>query len=153
MNIIFIDVDGPLIPGRIYILDYMYDDGIRRMEEIGCKLLREIMNRCNAKLVACTTHSRDENRFFKMFEHEGFSRDDFHQDWRTDYPLKNRDRKQAVYDWLDNHKNVEKYIIIDDHKFNDPNYIDINPEIGITLDNYRKATELLGNKDEFIVLI
>lgn len=152
MNIIFIDIDGPLLPGRAYILNYNHDE--RPLEEISCQFIKEIINRCDAKLVACTTHSRNKDALFKLLSSGGITKEMFHDDWKVMYPNnENISRQDAVKIWLSNHPDVENYVIIDDAPHADNNWIEVDREIGITINNYRKATKLLGNPDKFVVLI
>lgn len=147
-NIIFLDIDGVLLPGRQYILDI--DNSL---EPIGCKLVETIIERTNAKLVACTTWARNEDAFFKLIDTSNLKKY-FHDDWSCGYPSNNMTRQKSVQLWLQKHNDeVDNYIILDDTKHDDPNWIDIHPEIGITLDNYRQSTKILGNFDPFIVLI
>lgn len=151
MRIVFIDVDGPLIPGRAYILKS--ENAHRSLEPIGAEFLKSICSRCEAKLVACSTWASNKERFFKLFNDGDISESWFHKDWKVEYPHCDLTRQEAVKKWLDEHPGVEEYIIIDDAKHDDPNWIQVHPEIGITIDNYREATKRLGNLDKFVVLI
>ena len=149
MNIIFIDIDGPLIPGRSYILGHR--PGI---EEIGAKFLKELCSRCDAKLVACTTYAgRGKDLVLNMFVLKDIYERDFHSDWSIKYPNRGLTRQEAVKVWLEENPGVNNYVIIDDARHDDPNWIEVHPEIGITLENYRKATNILGNPDDFVVLL
>lgn len=147
MKIVFIDVDGPLMPARMYI--YGPHPGF---DPVCVKFLLEIIHRCNAKLVACTTHAmRGKEYLFNLFETNGIDTSLFHDDWSIG-KIGGNSRTELINAWLEKHK-PDRYCIIDDAKIDNRKVVRVNAEVGISPSDYRKATEMLGNPDPFVVLV
>lgn len=75
-----------------------------------------------------------------------------HKDWRTGgKPSSNR--YHEIGWWLDDHKKVTRYAILDDHEFIPPDwplldhFVKTDPERGITNENINRMLELLGRSD------
>lgn len=155
MKILFVDVDGPLIPASQFLLDKMCSFQ-RRIPELQIALLNAICERTGAKVVMNTTH----NMIFPHIPNirdamvsSGFCIDYFHKmEPSTQYP--NGSRSNAVRSWLSEFgSDVSDYICIDDAVCADDDHMElINPDIGLQLPEVNNIIHRLGG-NPFVVLM
>lgn len=131
MKVLFVDVDGPLIPATSLLMD------------IG------------ASVVMNTTHNRDFEGLPDICDAmvaTGFNVNFFHpRAKKTAYPAWNK-RNDAVRQWLASHSYIEDYLCIDDVVCASPDHmICVDPYIGLTL---RHANEIIARwgGDELVFL-
>lgn len=161
MKIIFLDIDGPMIPATMYLIDQYA--GFRRIfPETTVAVLKRMCENTGAKLVINSTHntcieSREVDGFTihtveeTLKRNHGFTDDHFHPDSRTRYPAVNR--LTAVTDWLALHPEVTDWVAIDDNNFTDnERLILVNPDTGIGVDVLNKVCEKLGGKPTYILI-
>lgn len=148
-NIIFLSI-GVLLPRKNYI----------RREEVKfdrtcCAFIKELCKECYAKIVICSifTLKNDYEKTIEKFIDTNFiNKENFHSDWKVDFPSIDicKTRKKAILEWLENHSNVDDFVILDNKKIDMGNAINIDPDIGITPNDFRRANRLLKNKQEFL---
>lgn len=156
MNIVFLDIDGVMIPGRSYIGVKSYPPPF---DPIAVQIVRDICDRCNARIVFNTMWSgrvlRDDLKMrVAINDMVSLMFDEKLENSITQYPYEVEDRLTAGLIWLAKN-NLEKtqYVFLDDHLINHYRAIPINPGIGLTVDDYVLATEILGNKQNFNVIL
>jgi hypothetical protein len=139
-RIIFLDIDGPIIPGGAYLLDPMCSHN-RIIPEIPVAIVREACKRGNAKVVFNTTHNRSWDGVDDIevaMVKAGFPAEYIHPDTKTHYPETRRD--EAVQEWLSRHPEVKDWIAFDDAKFTEAdNLIWVDPDAGLHLGHLAAA--------------
>jgi hypothetical protein len=137
MKVIFLDVDGPMKPTRC-------------SWQLSVAAINRIHEKTGAVVVFNSTWgARGLEYMTKVAGREGITAPIYDV---TDYPHLD-DRLLAIKKWLRENPGVEAWCALDDVKINHPSAILVDYDIGISPDNYREATRILGNEDRFVVLI
>lgn len=154
MKIIFQDIDGPLIPHRMYYTGFRPYDTMRNSfvwDPIAVQMINRICEICDAKVVFNTAHCENPAEIMK---HQAACNGlkFLHEDCKTSYPFTDN-RYQAITEWLDKHNTISDWIVIDDVQVCLSRQIKVDWKVGMTIENYRKACQLLGHEikiEEFI---
>lgn len=104
-NIIFLDIDGVLTSART---------GWLNMDPFSVTFIKWICKQANIQVVISSTWRCNRDR--KFFS-DIFGEEIIHYDWRTPWDLSDftmNCRGDEIQKWLDNHPEVERYLIIDD---------------------------------------
>ena len=171
MKIIFLDIDGVLNTSQTFIDIHKEwkTTGIRRVEidEFRVKYLADIIKETNAKIVLSSSwrifwndklvplnnQSKELERIFNKYNIKIFS--------KTCYG-KFKLRQEEIDDWLNNHNNIDNFIIIDDESFDLNKYVgnkliktsivsegdiirNMDDCIGLSKEHISKAIKLLNN--------
>ena len=151
MKILFLDVDGPLIPARMYynnLKSAQYWDGTWKYDPVAVDMIKALLEKYpDLRLVYNSSHNNDgKAHMLSQALNNGFKSTDLHEsDWITEFPLTTLRRMDAISKWLTEHSGVTKWAVFDDAKLDHPNAILINFNHGITLDDYQKAEKLLND--------
>lgn len=141
-RVIFLDIDGPIIPYSMFLLDSMCSFH-RVIPPITVAVVREVCKRAEAKVVFNTTHNqpfRDIPDIEDAVCAAGLPREYLHDDMKTRYP--GITRSTAVLEWLNRHPEVEDWIAFDDVNFTDKdNLIWVDPDAGLHLTHLNIALE------------
>jgi len=141
-RVIFLDIDGPIIPYSMFLVDRMASFN-RIIPPITVAVVREICKRADAKVVFNTTHNTPFDGVDDIeiaLVKAGLPEDYIHPDMKTRYPQIPRD--QAVLEWLSRHPETEDWIAFDDVKFTEKdNLIWIDPDAGLHLTHLNKALD------------
>jgi hypothetical protein len=155
VNIVFLDIDGPLIPNRLILVNKMAS-WHRQFDPVSVAVLDKFCQTVGAKIVFNTTHNRDEIPFMEAgvppievaLRNTGFATE-YHEDLKTIYPTLSR--YESVHLWLKRHPDVTQWIAFDDVNFTDePNLILVDADVGISLQNYNAGLALFGKEPEVI---
>lgn len=153
MKVLFVDVDGPLIPATALLMDRGASFK-RKIPELQVRILNEICARTGACVVMNTTHNRNFVGLPDICDAMaayGFKYEFFHNDCKTTYPVWNK-RSDSVRQWLASNPGVDDYVCIDDVICAvDGHMILVDPYIGLTL---RHANEIIARwgGDELIFM-
>lgn len=157
-NIIFLDIDGPVIPGPLYFLDPSVAAKRSLVSTIAIACLSSLTRTVGCKIVCNTMHNSHyvEGRSIKddLIRH-GIDADAFHTDWQTVFGQFNLgrhfSRMDAINEWLTRNGNHD-WVCFDDEKFTtDKRLIHIDFDHGITFDKYRKALKAFGIRQTIIL--
>lgn len=142
MNIIFLDIDGVLHTDASY-LKY------NQMINIGSvRLINKIATDYNCKIVLSSTwrlncDAIEINSYLALM---GFSAGLLHTDFKTRDALPEH-RGELIQEWLNNHKEVEKYLIIDDDDdmldSQKENFIHVDSVEGFSVRDYYRCESIL----------
>ncbi len=147
MKILFLDIDGVMKPGRSYWLPSSDRDG--GFDPLAVACVNRICERTNAKIVFNTVWNlQGINSLKSISRKQGIKASILGM---TKFP-ETDNRKEAIMQWLQ-HRDVEAWCALDDAIIFLKNAIEINYLNGISVENYRQATRLLGNEDKFMVLL
>lgn len=161
-RIIFLDIDGPLIPSPLYNIDRLCSLRRSVMSTVAIGCILNLCNRADAKIVTNTMHNYHDTSTGDLrndlIEH-GILETYFHNDWRTKFPYDNigsdfmtdlhnitHPRLRAIQQWQHKNGNAD-WICFDDELFtDDKRLIHIDFDKGITTDERNKAFDLWGIK-------
>lgn len=146
MNIVFLDIDGPMKPARLY-----FDTSVQvcggGFDRVSVAVVNRLCDRCDAAIVFNTTWNmmRDPD-IVEIARKEGITATIL---GRTNYP-KTESRLNAITDWIKTHPAVqaEKWVALDDARIDHENAVRVNPEYGIGISDYNSAAKILGYPDE-----
>lgn len=151
-RIVFLDIDGPIIPFSMFLVDRMCS-WHRVIPPVTVAVVREVCKRGSAKVVFNTTHNnpmKDIDDIEIAVAKAGLPEGMIHPDMKTKYPSIPRD--QAVLEWLSRHPEVQDWIAFDDAKFTEAeNLIWIDPDAGLHLGHLNTALNRWGCP-QFLVL-
>ena len=160
-NIIFLDIDGPLIPTISYLFDL--HASINQNLNLQCvNILKKIIEKSGAKIVLNTTHNHMLheristegklvwpgllNKFKEVGLYEHLRDENFH----TNYPNA-KNRLSAINTWLDQNGNAI-WVALDDAYIDHPNAYLIDQSIGIDLRAYNFCAEKFNFKSLFVAI-
>lgn len=154
MKIIFLDIDGPMIPSSMLLHDRMASFN-RKFPVTTIAVLNKLCEVSGAKVVFNTTHNIPMDGVadieYALMEHGVKSEYLFWNDLKTEYPSLPRD--EAVKSWLRRHQEVEEWVALDDARFTeDERLIWVDPDTGITLQHLFDATKILGGTPPVILM-
>ncbi len=149
MNILFLDIDGVMKPGRCY-----WNKERSGFDPLAVDCVNRICERTNSKIVFNTTWNRDSDLFEKVIE-AGVKEEYIHNHYKTEYSIGIYNRLEAIQNWLYyvDEDSITNWCALDDAPLDHDNAILIDYNNGISVENYREATRLLGNEDKFMVLL
>lgn len=146
MKIVFLDVDGPLIPLRMYFLGELYNNKPYKLydteggwvyDPVAVLMIQNLCTTYGAKLVYNSSHNDlGEDYIFEQAVNNNFGLD-LHRHFMTEYPRSTYSREDGINKWLVSHPEVTNWVSVDDYELNLPNFVKIDFNIGISLDNYR----------------
>lgn len=154
MKIIFQDVDGPLIPLRMYYTRERRFDmqtGSFLYDPVAVGMLNHICQQFDAKVVFNSAHcDNPEENMRRQGLHNGF--DCLHPtECTTEFVRSIPHRYRAIEDWLSRHPEVTDWIVIDDIEVYRPRQVLIDYKIGMTINSYYQACELFGQPQPPII--
>ena len=158
-KIIFLDIDGPVIPTPMYFIDNMCSFDRSVVSTIAIGWLRHLVRLSDAKIVCNSAHnyistgtSRSDTieRDLKqdLIRH-GIPRDSFHENWRTKFPnptvIKMSDHRSnriiAIEEWIRENGETD-WVGFDDEPYTtDSRLVHIDFDVGIDRDAFVKACE------------
>lgn len=113
MKVIFLDVDGVLNSDEYFnsIKDQKINTIENQIDINKVKLLKQAVNTTGAKLVLSSSwrYTKNANNLKALLLNYGMIVDST--------PFLNNERGKEIKKWLDEHKNVEDYVILDDEIF------------------------------------
>lgn len=112
-KILFLDIDGPLIPMRAYFLPGQTKI-VSLFDPCATSLVLKLIEQSGAKLVVSSSWgSQGYDKCMAVFEKNGIARSHFHTDWVTPRKMSS-ERIHEIKWWLDDHPEVTHYVAIDD---------------------------------------
>lgn len=157
MNIIFLDIDGPLIPLRMYYRsDRMFDRnaGSFVYDPIAVDMINVLCDKFQAKVVFNSSHGenpQDIMRYQGTFNKLLY----LHDDCATIFPKCER-RFDAIGEWFTRNPITnpdDSWIVIDDIEVFLPRQVLVDLRIGLTMDNFYRACELFGEPMQQVVYV
>jgi len=176
MRVVFLDIDGVLnadcdFGGKSKPNPYVSSDDGNRYCGIcrtHVKLLKKIVDRTDAKLVLTSSWKNDYNDYIR---HGYFNRVGkyLHNKLRAfglsiyDTTIKydfssGKNRGYEISQWLEDHPEVDRWVVLDDEKFSDYDFLKITPNLILTDSEYglwklpalQAIYKLTGEKDPWL---
>ena len=167
-TIIVADIDGPIISGRTYL--HPKADGLNgniltmtgyKPDILSVNILRLLVEKFDPACVVFNStwnnspeHLREELLTQMTGLEECLPYGHFNERCMTGYPHERNDRLLAIQYWLKEYADGDdtNWVAFDDAFLDHPRAIRVDPEVGISMDDYRKATKILGAYDPAVVL-
>lgn len=156
-RVIFLDIDGPMIPLPAFFIDIEASMQRRVMSNMAVACLNRLCKVSGAKIVTNTMHNYvsvegDMNVKDSLIFH-GIDECHFHKNWRTTFPVdpltnKNVRRIDGVHTWLEENGDVDWICFDDDYFTTDERLIVVHYTYGITYSEYLKATKFWDIEDK-----
>ena len=164
-KIIFLDVDGPLIPSPLYFLSILVSQDRSYFSTVAVAFINKLCMQTKAKIVFNSTHNSHE--YFDNFDgkwrslkmdaiRHGIKPEYIHDMWKTGYPnivpedkfyAPKHERLRAIEHWQAVNEQVD-WIAFDDEPFTkDPRLIVVDFDRGIDYDSYKSACAQFGVND------
>lgn len=140
-KVIFQDVDGPLIPGRLYYAQHahMNADFIWLYDPVAVGMLREICTRRGVKIVYSTAHNEEDPNMMRYKARVNGMEDLLHEDCQTKFRSEMFSKQDAIVEWLRRHPEVDSWLCIDDEdvfRGPHPQHVKVEFSVGLTIDNF-----------------
>lgn len=152
-KVVFLDIDGPMIPATMFLVDHMCSPK-RIFPQTTVAVINYLCQKSGAKIVFNTTHNSDWEGVDPIqiaITKQGLSVDHIHVDCKTKYPQRNRN--EAVLEWLARHPEVEQWVALDDSKFTeDKRLIWVDPYCGVHIEHLNEALEQFGENQCLILM-
>lgn len=139
-NIVFLDFDGPIIPGRSWAIN----PGaiMKTADQLAGALINHVLKEFDVKIVISSTWRRDGLDVCKeVLTDAKIDITRIHEDWKT--PIGDK-REEAILEWVENHKDeVINWVAIDDARMKlDPkNYLQVSYRDGFLYNDYDRLRE------------
>lgn len=157
-NIIFLDVDGPMIPESLYDIDMYCSAKRSTISTVALGWVLRLARIANAKIVMNTAHNIWGDVKTDLIR-LGIPEELFHEDHKTKFPKKKSEakgdfygRKEAILEWIDRQPVEIDWVGFDDENYEHKNLVLCTFEDGITSFEYEKALEIFGVKDDVLLL-
>lgn len=167
--ILFLDVDGVLnkhatLKGEEGVRDcvlqrqYSLTQHVGVVETAKVRALARMLIACNAKIVVSSSWREgvaDRAAFaaaIGLVPPLASAPDLIHRDWRTEGRFSSQ-RYHEIGFWLDDHRGVKNYAILDDHDFMPldwplrDRFVKTDPTVGLTNDALNRVATLFGRSD------
>lgn len=148
MRIIFQDIDGPLIPLRMYYgggRTFERERGSFIYDPVAVGMVNELARKYDAKIVFNSAHCPNGPDIMRHQANVN-SLAPMHEDCVTKFAKSIEHRYDAIAEWLGRHPEVVEWIVIDDMEVHLPRQVQVDYNIGMTIDNFYRACELFGDK-------
>lgn len=153
-KIIFLDFDGPMIPGRAHFLPLIH--GHRSFDPVAVTLVNRLAEKAKAKIVI---HSNWRKGYYKgdlplrdWIISNGLKEEHFHKDFFCPMRMSS-ERYQDIGMWLDDHPDTKDFVILEDlplfmgYERFIPNFVKIDYMEGLTWERYETALTIFGEKE------
>lgn len=112
MNVVFLDIDGPVISAGCFYSKTTHN----YMNPLCLTMLNALCDRCDAQVVISSTKRNEGAHLIENMMQYGFDRRHLARDWRIDLPIGNRYELIARY--VAKHPEIDKYVLLDDEDVN-----------------------------------
>lgn len=144
---IFLDIDGVMKPGRSYFCEKAGKENYNAgFDPLAIACINRLCKKTGAAVVFNTTWNSQD--IAAICEAQGLTAPIA---GKTKYPNLH-DRLKAINLWLNENPKGE-WIALDDCPIADERAILVEPDNGISTQNYRDACRMLGNPDAFMLLL
>lgn len=159
-KILFLDIDGPMIPQRAYVLPgNKFGKGtVKCFDPIAVEMINELLDLSKAKLVISSAWAEvyKKKELVEILKSNGLVFK-LHKDWMTPRRLTSG-RENEIAEWLIDHEGTYSHsVIIDDAWISDDfierwrNVIKVDFHDGITWKNFQDALTLLGHTNAELI--
>ena len=113
-KVIFLDIDGPMIPVKSYMLPGHTSSAARTFDPCATAMLNRLLDQAGAQIVISSTHGqRGYDHCVELLRINGVDPAALHEDWITPRKMSSY-RIHEINWWLDKHPETTHYVAIDD---------------------------------------
>lgn len=144
-NIIFLDVDGPLINLPLYHIDKMASHNRSVVSTTAIGYLAALCRDHDCKIVMNTMHNSIYTPTGNVKEDliaHGLDPRFFHVSWKTQFPG-HGSRLEAIEQWLSQNAGIREWVCFDDENIGHRNQVMIDFNKGIDDDSFNEALKIL----------
>jgi hypothetical protein len=148
MRVIFQDIDGPLIPLRMYYTGgRLFNQNARSFiyDPIAVGMVNQLASKYDAKIVFNSAHCANGPDIMRH-QADFNNLTPMHDDCVTKFAKSIEHRYDAIAEWLGRHPDVTEWIVIDDMAVNTSRQVHVDYNVGMTINNFIEACELFGDK-------
>lgn len=150
-KIVFIDVDGPMIPVRAYFLPNQTKI-VSVFDPCATAMLLRLLDDTGAKLVISSTWGgKGKERCEELLSNNGINPSHLHDDWVTPRKMSST-RFHEISWWLMKHPEVTHYVAIDDEDLPVDwvsNAVLCDAAEGFSLRNFKECKLMLGVDEQY----
>lgn len=113
-DILFMDIDGPMIPQRVYYLSKHVPGAVTVFDPVARDHINALLN-ARPELwivISSTWRYRGKAKCAALLQQNGIDSSRLHPDWAT--PENQPTRSAEIRAWLDAHPEIRKYVALDD---------------------------------------
>lgn len=145
-KILFMDIDGPMIPSRAYKLPNQ-TKLVSVFDPCATAMVNELLKLSGARIVISSTwREHGVKDCSELLETNGINPDLLHPDWKTPCKLTST-RTQEIDLWLQEHPEITHYVAIDDEQLNAnmlPGFVQCDMDEGFSFRNFLESKVLFG---------
>lgn len=154
-KVLFLDIDGPMIPGRSWVsqgkFDFSRDSGIYdTFDPIAVDTINKLIDKTGLEIVVSSAwRNKGFDYVMDVFEKNGLSPEHVHDDWRTiKWPDPNEpfERDKEINEWLSRHPEVTLSAAIDDSQLSVANFVKVTFEDGMLSAQQSQLFSIFGIK-------
>lgn len=148
-KIVFLDIDGPMIPSRAYFLPNQ-TKLVSVFDPCAVAMLNKLTDASGALIVISSTWAiHGFTECFNALKEQGVT-GNLHPDWKTPRKLSSS-RTSEISMWLMDHPEITDYVALDDEMLDAsilPGFVQCDMDEGFSFRNYLESKILLGISDE-----
>jgi hypothetical protein len=150
-KIIFLDIDGPMLPMRAFFLPENNQKNSNRhyFDPIAVSMINRLLETSRAKIVISSSWAdQGLGVITKAFSLNNISIKSLHEDWMTPRPNGecNPNRVIEIVGWLNKHPEVTHYVAIDDMQMELKNLVKVTFHDGMLYKHMEMAAKFLNCK-------
>jgi len=151
-KVLFLDIDGVLNSNFYYKYIYKPGENVSRFDPYCVVLVKKIVEEFSLKIVISSTwRNGSMNRLLKELNENGFM-EFLHKDWLTPV-VRPASRGKEIELWLQNHKDVTDYLILDDNQniydHQISKLVQTSTLLGMVQESYNQARNLLLSYNQY----
>ena len=159
MKVLFLDIDGPMIPSRAAILSL--SNLWNKFDPVAVAHLNEIISKGVRIVISSSWRHMGLSMITTVLSLNGISPRCLHTDWRTisltgvdDIDKENfkeiKRREDTILDWLKRNKNIDRWVAVDDMDLDLPeaNFVRVSCADGILTNHINQIHSKLWLKDD-----
>lgn len=146
MKIIFLDIDGPMIPLRCFFMLKNYKKLATAFDPIAVEFFNTVLKK-NPDVhfvISSTWGLKGKETIKKLFKKNGLLCR-LHKDWVTPRKLSSL-RSSEIRWWLEDHPEIETFVVVDDELLTVPNHVRACTKDGLKFEDYKKILDLLNTE-------
>ena len=144
MKILFMDIDGPMIPHRAYLMPGNYGRLVTHFDHCATAMVNRLLRLAPAKLVISSAWQINGRvKMEELLTMNGIDSGHLHEDWATSPPGPMK-RRAEIKLWLRRHPEVTHWVAFDDEPVPAPGCIQCSFADGLLMKHFEMSFQLLG---------
>jgi hypothetical protein len=145
-KILFLDIDGPLIPARLYFNGSPRPHstgGGWAYDPVAVGMIATLVERHGIQLVYNSSHNDSGKDYIYHQALNNQLADWLHVDFMTTFPHQTYERAEGITKWLQEHMEVTHWASVDDFPLQLPNAVQVDYNAGMTLSTFEHLERFL----------